>query len=63
MDSYSAIQLLQRALVEHRMALEEEIVRGKLKSFEEYKEKAGEISGILFAEREILDMLERIEIS
>ena len=63
MDSYNGLELLKLHLEEKRKALEIEIVSGKLESIEEYKDKAGEIRGILFAEREILDMMERVEIS
>lgn len=62
-DGYNALGLLHVTLVERRNALEEEICRGNLGSYEDYRAKCGEIQGIIFAERELVDLQEKVELA
>jgi hypothetical protein len=62
-DGISALGLLQVNLIERRHALEEEVSRGSIKTFEEYKYKCGEIRGLLYAERELVDLQEKLEVA
>lgn len=63
MDNHDALSLVLRNLREQQNTLQEEMAKGCCKTFEEYKHMAGKMEGISVAEREILDMIERIEIS
>ncbi len=63
MDHHSGLTLVLHNLQEHRQILEEELSKGTCETFEDYKFRCGQVESILYAEREILDMLERIEIS
>ena len=63
MDHHSGLTLVLRKLKDHRQILEEELTGGSCDDFESYRYQCGKIESILYAEQEILDMLERIEIS
>lgn len=63
MDHHSGLTLVLQNLQKHRQLLEQDITGGSCDTYEEYRYKCGKIESIYYAEQEILDMLERIEIS
>jgi len=62
-DHHSGLTLVLRKLKDHRQILEEQLTEGSCDTFETYRYECGRIESILYAEQEILDMLDRIEIS
>lgn len=63
MDSYQTLQALLAKVQSHRSDVEEEVVKGTCKTFDEYRYMCGQIESILYTEQQILDTMDLIDIS
>lgn len=61
MSELTPLRLLRQKFRERMSNLADSLSAGECSSFEEYKSLCGQIQGLAYAERELLDLAEQME--
>ena len=61
MDGLQVTEYLLKEIRERKQSLSEKLTYGGVQDWDQYKQLVGEVSGLTFAENEIVDLLKRWE--